>query len=394
MPEITFANFLIIFAWAIAALWTAALYWTWYCLEKQKPLALNKTLNAENNKFVSIIVPARNEARRVLNESISSMLAQTYENYEVIVLNDRSTDDTREILRQCGKRNSKLKIIEGIEPDKSWLGKPHALKQAYLEAKGEWILSTDADIIFAPETLQTIVKYAEENDYDALTLIPKVICKSFWERLFMPVFGWFCLLAMPAHRVNDSKRKESMGVGNFFMLRRDVLEAIGGFESVKSEIAEDLKLAEILKNKGYKLRIDYAPELIETRMYAGFREIWHGFTKNLFSGMKFSVGRTILGGFSILLFAILPIFTAIIFLSFGNYALAIPLFVVYILQVLVLAKAIREWQGSQIYAILTPLGLALFLAILINSMIKVLSGKGVIWKERSIYEDGGIQPPI
>jgi chlorobactene glucosyltransferase len=234
MPEISLQNFLIVFAWSIAILWFTAFIWTIYCLQKQKTLGIKKAENLKDQTFVSILVPARNEAHRILEKSVSSMLEQTYKNYELIVLNDRSTDNTQEILEKFKIQNSKFKITKGKEPKKDWLGKPYALQQAFETSTGEWILTADADIIFEPETLQTVVIYAEENNFDALTLIPKQIFGSFWEQLFMPVFGWFCLLAMPLHRVNASGRKESMGVGNFFMFRRKVLEEIGGFESVKA----------------------------------------------------------------------------------------------------------------------------------------------------------------
>jgi len=393
MPAASLENFLIALAWSNAALWFSALVWTIYCFSIQKPLALDKADKLEKEPLISILVPARNEANRVLEKSIASMLNQNYKNYELIVLNDRSTDNTKEILEKLQTPNSKFQIIDGAEPAKNWLGKPHALQQAFQKAKGEWILTTDADIVFALETLQMVVKYAEKNDFDALTLIPKQILGSFWEMLFMPVFSWFCVFAMPLHRVNNAKRKESMGVGNFFMFRRKVLENIGGFEMVKAEVAEDLRLAEIIKQKGYKLRIDYAPDLIETRMYSGFREIWEGFTKNLFSGMKFSLLKTFFGANSILLFGVLPVFLVFIALYLGNWFLFAPLFFVYILQIAVFAFVQRQWQGNEFYALLAPFGLALFVAILINSTIKVLSGKGVTWKGRSIYEEGGVRPP-
>lgn len=393
MPGVSSENFLVFLAWSIVALWFSALVWTIYCLKKQKPLNRVETVELEKNPFVSILVPARNEADRVLEKSIQSMLDQIYKNYELIVLDDRSIDDTKKILERFEIRDSRFEIVDGVEPDKTWLGKPHALHQAFQKAKGEWILTTDADIIFAPETLQTVVAYAEKNDFDALTLIPKQIFGSFWETLFMPVFAWFCVLAMPLHRVNNAKRKESMGVGNFFMFRRDVLENIGGFSTVKREVAEDLRLAEIIKRKGYKLRIDYAPDLLETRMYSGFREIWEGFTKNLFSGMKFSLIKTLLGAISISLFGVLPIFLAFTALFFGNFIFFTPLVLIYILQILVFAFVQREWQGNALYALLAPFGLALFTAILINSTVKVLSGKGVTWKGRSIYEEGGVRAP-
>lgn len=374
-------------------LWFIGFVWTVYCLQKQKTLEIKKAKISANQTYVSILVPARNEAHRILEKNIFSMLDQTYKNYELIVLDDRSTDGTRKILENLKTNNPTLKIIKGIEPDKTWLGKPHALEQAFQNSNGEWILTADADIIFAPETLETVVAYAEKNNFDALTLIPKQLFGSFWEKLFMPVFGWFCLLAMPLHRVNDPNRKESMGVGNFFMFRREVLEKIGGFESVKAEVAEDLKLAEILKNEKYKLRIDYA-DFIETRMYSGFREIWQGFTKNLFSGMKFSIAKTVFGSISILIFGVLPLFFALAFLLFGNFALFLPLFTSYIFQVLIFFFINLKWRGNIFFAFLTPIGLALFLAILANSTIKVLSGKGVNWKGRVIYEKGGVRPPV
>lgn len=393
MPEISFQNFLIVFAWSIAVLWLIAFIWTLYCLLNQKTLEVETNKRPPSRTFVSVLVPARNEGRRILRQSISSMLVQSYENHELVVLDDRSTDNTREILEKLKIQNPKLKIIDGAEPGNTWLGKPHALAQAFESSKGEWILTADADIIFAPETLETVVGYCEKNGFDALTLIPKQVFGSFWERLFMPVFGWFCLLAMPLHRVNDPNRRESMGVGNFFMFRREVLEKIGGFESVKSEVAEDLKLAEILKNRSFKLRIDYA-EFIETRMYSGFREIWQGFTKNLFSGMKFSVPKTVFGSLSIFLFGILPPVFAVIFLFSGRAALFAPLFTAYVFQVLTFIYINLKWRGNVFYAFLTPIGLALFLAILANSAVRVSSGKGVVWKDRAIYEKGGVRPPV
>jgi cellulose synthase/poly-beta-1,6-N-acetylglucosamine synthase-like glycosyltransferase len=210
----------------------------------------------------------------------------------------------------------------------------------------------------------------------------------------MPIFAWFCLLAMPLHLANDAKRKESIGFGNFFMFRRAVLDKIGGFEAVKSEVAEDLKLAEILKQKGFNLRADYAPELVETRMYAGFREIWQGFTKNLFSGMKFSLFRTIFSLFSIFLFGVLPPFAAIFALFFGRIELFAPLILIYFLQAAVFVLVQKKWFGNGLFAFLTPLGLLMFLLILANSTVKVLSRKGVKWKGRAIYERGGIEPPV
>lgn len=396
MPETSIFKLFIIFAWAVAALWAAAFGRTWFCLRRQPRLRLNKKTGTNSGSFVSVIVPARNEARRVLEKSISSMLAQNYPNFELIVLNDRSTDATGEILEKLKTRHPEaaFRIIDGVEPAAGWLGKPHALEQAFRQTtRGEWILTTDADIIFAPETLSTVVARAEALPADALTLLPRQTFGSFWERLFMPVFGWFNLLKMPLHRVNDPRRPESMGVGNFFMIRRSLLTEIGGFACVRNEVAEDLKLAAIIKSRGSVLRIESAPELLETRMYQGFQDIWQGFTKNFFPGMNYSVLKTVSGALAILLFGVLPLFFAMAALLFGQTALFAPFFIAYLGQIAVFVITRLDLRENPLYALLTPLGLLIFMLILINSMLKILTGKGVKWKGRAIYEQGGVRPP-
>ncbi len=129
-------------------------------------------------------------------------------------------------------------------------------------------------------------------------------------------------------------------------------------------------------------------------MYSRFWEIWEGFTKNLFSGMKFSLAKTIFGVVSVFLFGVTPFLLMFSAFIFGQSALFVPLFSVYIIQILIFAFLHREWQGNIFYALLAPFGLLIFLAILINSTVKVLSGKGVTWKGRVIYEQGGVPPPI
>lgn len=393
--NIGFSEYLLISAWCIFAVWLTGLFWTIYCLKKQPVLEVQEENFLSEEKFLTILVPVRNEANRILEESLNSMLTQTYRNYEVVVLNDRSTDKTKEILEklQSLTSNSKFQIIEGNKLPKDWLGKPHALQQAFQAAKGEWILTTDADVIFAPETLKTAINYAEKNNFDVLTLMPKQISKSFWEDFFIPIFSWFGLLIRPFHRVNDPKLETFCGVGNFFLLRRNVLEKIRGFEAVKNEVAEDLKLAEIIKKKGFNLRIEYAPDFLETRMYRNFSEIWQGFTKNFFSGTNQSLLTTLINCFWILVLGFLPIFLAIWALFAEKILLFLPLFSAYVLQVLTMV-ILRFYLKSKIFsAFLAPFGFAMFLAILINSTVKIRSGKGVSWKGRAIYEKKRIQPP-
>jgi chlorobactene glucosyltransferase len=391
----------LLLAWAIAGLWLAAFFWTRFCLRRQPPLQLTAD-EPEYAPFVTILLPARNEEKRILKTCVGSLLNQNYPNFEIIALDDRSTDMTNEILRGIASNNSRLRVVSGAELPNDWLGKPFALEQAFRQAKGDWILTTDADISFHPNALKTAVNLAAHNKLDCLTLVPHTILIGFWERLFLPIFGWFRMLAMPVHRSNDPTRKEAMGVGNFFLLRRDLLEKLGGFAVVKNEVAEDLALAETIKQNGFRFRVEYAPDLFETRMYSSLPEIWAGFTKNFFAGSGFSLGNAFSGAGSIFLFGVAPPVLAVVCFSmwlFGgqnqNFYFLVPLALVYILQTAIFRQIMREWRAFPVYAFLAPLGLALFGLILVNSTVKVLSGRGVQWKGRAIYKrGGGVSAPV
>ena len=392
-----------LFVWSIAVLWLVAIVWTWRELRELKPLPVNEFLEAASEPFVSVLFPARNEERRILAESLSSLLAQNYKNLEIIAVNDRSTDRTGKILREFALGNPKMLVIEGAELPTGWLGKPFVLQQALARARGEWILSVDADVVFAAQAIKAAVSYAAQNNFDAVCLIPFDVCGSFWETIFLPTFGWFRMLKMPPSRVNHPQRLESMGVGNFFLIRRAALAAVGDFESVKNEVAEDLRLAELLKLSGAHFRLDYAPDLLQTRMYNGFREIWSGFTKNLFAGTKFSALHTFLGAGSILFFGALPVILAAFcfaewLITKENYfsGLFVPSVLIYICQITVFVALNEAWKKPALYALAAPLGMLLFAAILLNSALRVLTGRGVIWKERKIYQsrEQKLPPPI
>ncbi len=389
-------------------LWLAAAFLTLRGLSRQKPLAPiaceDKHLTTSDAPLVSILVPARNEERRVLNAALSSMLGQDYGNYEIVAVDDRSTDRTGEMLRAIADANERLRVVNGAELPAGWLGKPHAMQQALAASHGEWVLATDADMIFERRAVRTAVAQALAGKYDAVTFIPRVICLTFWERVFMPVFGWFMIMALPVHRVNNPKRREAIGIGGFFLMRREALKRVGEYKAVCAEVAEDLRMAEALKRSGARLRVEYAPDLTATRMQTNFGEIWEGFTKNLFAGAEFSLLKAMAGGFGVLIFAVAPVFVAFLCASIGIISGAqlgtgwvrvfVPATLVWIIQVSIFAIVNKRCDVPVAYAFTVPLGHALFVAILANSAIKIATGSGVTWKGRKLYErTGGVRPP-
>jgi chlorobactene glucosyltransferase len=400
----TIYNFVLLAAWATLALWLVGWFFTLRGIKRQRPLeAVADDVDGENAPFVSLLVPARNEAGRVLARAVSSMLAQDYKPLEIIIINDRSTDATGDILRRLQTTSDRLRVVDGAELPRGWLGKPHAMQQAYELARGRWLLATDADVIFDSRAVRTAVRYAEAGGYDALTFIPHVECETFWERIFMPSFGWFMLISRPIERVNDPRRPDAVGVGGFFLIHRRWLERVEAWQAVRAEVAEDLRLAETLKAAGARLRVEYAPGLVRTRMQTNLPEIWEGFTKNLYAGARFNPWSAFAGGFAVLLFSVAPAFLfaacllAATFFSRGDAAtwlmLALPCLLVWAMQSATFAVVNRACGVPVRYAALVPLGHFLFVLILFNSTIRILTGRGVTWKGRVLYDKAGVRPP-
>ena len=393
---------LIAFASFTAFVWLVITILTLYGVSRQKELSTTSDLRLTTTDapLVSILVPARNEQHRILEPCIRSILAQDYGNFEVIAVNDRSTDATGAILNTLAESNAQLRVIEGAELPAGWLGKPYAMQQAFNLARGEWILATDADMIFEPSVLRTAVDRTLKANGDALTLIPHFEAGSFWERVMIPTWSWVFLMFTLFYRIHDPKTDRAAGIGGFFLLRRAVLKRVGGYEALKDEVMEDLRLAEMVKRSRATLLIDRAPALIRTRMYQTFGEMWECSTKNWFSGVNFSLPFALYCVVSMYSVSIVPAVLALVSavgIASGVegqlWWLFIPALLSWLLQMLVMAIVSARSDVSPGYGLTAPLGLTLLYAMLLDSSIRITSGRGVTWKGRKIYEKSGVPPP-
>jgi chlorobactene glucosyltransferase len=392
---------LIIVLWLASFVWLVTVVITLRNLSRQKSLLVtnNTRLTASDAPPVSILIPARNEQDRVLEDCIRSILAQDYGRFEVIAVNDRSTDSTGTILETLARGDERLQVIEGEELPPGWLGKPYAMQQALGLARGEWILATDADMIFEAAALRAAMDRTLEAKGDALTLIPRFEAHSFWERVMIPTWEWVFLMFSVFYRINDPKTERAAAVGGFFLIRRTVLDRVGGYEMLKDEVMEDVRLAEKIKRSGARLLIDRAPALIRTRMYRTFSEMWECSTKNWFSGMNFSLSLALFCVVSMYVFAVAPpvlaLATLIAIVSGTDLSsLFIPAALSWLLQVLMMAVVSRRSGVSPVYAFTSPLGLGVIYAMLFDSSIRITTGRGVTWKGRLIYDRRGVQPPM
>ncbi len=339
---------------------------------------------------ISVIVPARNEARNI-RRCVEALLAQTYPNYELIVLDDRSTDETPLILNELAQRDSRLRVVAGADLPPGWAGKPHALFQAAKAARGEWLCFVDADTFVAPEALASVFAKAQETGADLFTIMTDQEMRTFWERVILPLVFTALSVGFSPRRVNNPKRKDAIANGQFIFIRRAVYEAVGGHEALKNSIVEDKDLAVLVKRSGYRLVVADGRQVAATRMYTSLPEMWEGWTKNIFLGLKGSAGMLLLGAsgaFASLMAALaLPLWligglalgaagSGLGWIVAGEAALLWGYLIFWRLLVL---KGMRVpgW-----YALTVPLGAGLFAAMMFTSAWKVLSGRGVTWKGR------------
>ncbi len=231
-----------------AALPWAAPFLAFVRLARQRPNLADAPL--ANGRLVSIIVPARNEQDN-LPILLDSLLLTGYAPIEILVVNDRSTDGTAGVVRAYAARDPRVRLVEGEELPTGWFGKPWACMQGYREARGELLLFTDADTRHAPELLGRAVGALQSERRDLVTVIGRMICGSFWERVIMPVIG--ALLAIRFHPtvVNRARTaSEVIANGQFILVTRESYETVGTHAAVKHEVAEDLAMAQLYFRAG------------------------------------------------------------------------------------------------------------------------------------------------
>lgn len=332
--------------------------------------------------FVSVCVPARNEERGI-EACLVSLLEQDYPNFEVIVVDDNSNDATPRIIHTLSKKYKKLSAVKGEPLPPDWLGKPFALFQARKAAKGDYLLFTDADPVFSPAALKTAIHIIQEQNLDVLSMLPKGIYGSFWERAVQPIFFGFIASLTRFRKVNSPEYPDAMGVGAFLMINRELYDRMGGHESLKLAVLDDIGLAKLAKDHGARLLIADAKKLFSIRMYHSLDEICQGWKKNLFIAMRKSVLRTLYYVFIIIGFILTPYLVVLMnwVLDSGAFAQALAVSALFAVWT-VSAKMCLELRVPVINIFIFPVGAAVFSVIMINSMRQILFRGHLEWRGR------------
>lgn len=337
----------------------------------------------EQLPFLSIVVPARNEERQI-ETCVRSLLAQDYPRFEVIVVDDRSTDRTWEILEGLSALDSRLRVVHGNPLPDGWVGKPWALTQGMRVAAGSWVLFTDADTEHDPTACASAVRYALAKDVKFLSLLPTQRFETAAERVFLPSILWMIAFGIGSlDAINDPKRLDAaIFNGQYLLCERSAFEAIGGHERVRASIAEDYDLARIVKSDGrFHSMLVGANDLVHTRMYRSFREIWDGFSKNLYLGVR---DYPLHGTPAILALAAispLPELTLVRALLKRRYTSAARIAICIAVTAAAAEFGMRRSRFPRGSGVFFPLGAATMLATFVNSAIQHRSGT-VAWRGR------------
>ena len=332
----------------------------------------------EGNPRVSIIVPARNEEDHI-GPALTKLLQLDYDNYEVIAVNDRSTDRTGEVIDQVAsgqEARGRLKVIHIAELPPGWLGKVHAMWSAASQATGDWLLFTDADVLFRPDVLNRALIYAESERADHVVLLPRIIMKSVGERMTIAFFQTLFAFGHRPWKVADPKTKDHMGVGAFTLIRRSVYDAVGTYQALRFEVLDDMKLGKIVKSAGYAQRNVFGDNLISLRWANGAMGMVNNLTKNFFAIMSFQWWRLLLSAFVLAFLNLMPFLGVCLAHGWQRlpYALALAsIFAIYVGM---------SWKSDvpPYYVVLHPLSTVLFVYIMLRSMTLTLARGGVIWR--------------
>lgn len=276
--------FLITMGWLYAFFRTArAMIRKRYELHQEGP-------KGDMNIIVSIVIPARNEERNIRN-CVLSALRQDHPSLEVIVLDDASEDSTPHVLEELQHEFPSLIIEKGTGeplPD-GWFGKPWALERAQKKARGSWLLFVDADVVLSPQAVSRCLYHAQQHQLEMVTGLGTLTMESFWEYVLQPAIGGLILAGNSLSKVNDHSQKDhNLANGQFIMITRQAYEKIGRHGAVKNNILDDIGMARVLANHDLPYHCLHLQELFSCRMYTSFHEIWEGWTKNLFAGVRYS----------------------------------------------------------------------------------------------------------
>lgn len=348
-----------------------------------------KVKGAGNNvpdELISILIPARNEEDNI-EACVRSVLNQEYSDFELIILNDNSTDRTGEILNRLSLTDKRIKILNGNILPNGWVGKNFACHQLQKEAKGNYLLFIDADTELSRDCIGRALHFAVLKNSDLLSVMPNEITGSFWEKVTIPMLYFAVMAFIPIAFIERLKsNKFAMGNGQFMFFKKSFYDMIGGHESLKNRIVEDVWLSKRVKEFEGKLVFADGTDIVKCRMYRNFNEVWNGFSKNFFAGLSFSITGLILLDIFYFIIFILPLFLIFYGLSESNLSVTYCSVISFVIPVLIRISHSVKFKQPFWFSFLNVLSSVIIILLSLNSYRVIKFGKGASWKDRNYKE--------
>lgn len=324
---------------------------------------------------ISMLFAARDEEEK-MPAALATMAEMDYPAMEIVAADDRSKDATGRILNEFAAAHSNVRVVHITGLPKGWLGKPHALQEAYEASSGEWLLFTDADVKFERTALLRAWAMAEQLGVDHLTLFGDIEMHGFWETALITFFGLAFHLWSDPSRVGDAKSRIYVGVGAFQLLRRSTYEAIGTHRRLAMEVVDDMKLGKLVKEGGFRSAVALAQDFVAVRWQAGIGNLLRGVTKNFFAAFGYSLPFALAAFSAVLLVNVAPFFC--VFLAHGWIRLLCAVAVAVALSLHVGVNLVN--RVSALYALTHPIGAILFCYMIARSVVVTLWSGGVTWR--------------
>ncbi len=367
-------------AWLTVAAWCVRMWEAYRHLPEVADLRGSEwDVAPQGGLVLTVVVPARDEAANI-GPTIDALLKADLRGLQIVAVDDRSEDGTGAILDEYAALavkpgGPKLTVLHVRELPEGWLGKTWAMESAVRASEGEWLLFTDADVVFEPTILRRAVAYAEREGAAHVVVGPTPLIKSRGEGALMGLFQVIGLWGLRPWRVRDPKaRRDVIGVGAFNMVRRSVLEAIGGLQPQRMTVLEDITLGRRIKGSGHAQRLAFAPGMVTVHWAAGAGGLVRVMTKNLFSGVNFQPGLLLLGATGLFAFSVLPI----------AGLLWLPTLLPCLLVMTCVGLAYRRMERVTLidarYGFLFPLGGLAFCWAMLRSMLAAWVKGGVVWR--------------
>jgi len=329
---------------------------------------------------LSVVIPACNEAA-TLESAVATLLQQDYPDLEIVLVDDRSTDRTGELIDRLAHQDPRIRTVHiGILPQ-GWLGKVHALHRGVEQASGAWLLFTDADVHFAAGTLRCAIAVVLHQRVDHLTLIPRAVQKSFWLDVAVNTFGLLFFITTRAGSVNRPHSKAFVGIGAFNLVSAERFHQTVGFEWLRLEPGDDVGLGMIMKHAGGTTRLAFAYEDLSVQWYTSVAAMFKGLEKNLFGpGSDYRWWLMLLQVGMIWVLVVAPYFSLALGLARGLAPLWIAGAAAIGVHLIFSIFFVPERKTKRLSLLLFPVGVLLITSMMLRAGYQCVKNGGIDWR--------------